>query len=414
MNDTPDHDAITGELMTPDASSVDLVRAEIDMQIATARRFPRQKPRVIADKMMELVTMSEEAAELCIYSLPRGKKPIHGPSIRFAEALMQMWGNCRVKALTTDIDLRGQAVSAEGIFLDLESNAASSDTARRSIRDRNGRTYNNDMINVTANAARSIAKRNAILAGIPRMVWGAAYDTALQVTKGDITTLVERRGKAMEAFQRYGVSADQILKRLGLPSIEHIDPDHMVWLKSTFAAIKAGDMSVEQAFAEDRVGVAHEIVKDPLGHDDEEDSRKADAAVASTPVAGTEAATGAPLNGAASDNKPADAGPTEAKTAAPAQQQGQDGDKPAAAQSAAAGPEPATAPPAVTATGPTAEELAARLEERKAAARAAAARNFENGMSRRVIPAEYRDPEEVRAAYLDAYDDEADASKRKD
>jgi hypothetical protein len=92
-------DGKTGEILNPPgegelvegAMAVSLARAEIAEQVATARKFPRSLTKA-SERMASLATMDEETAEECIYALPRGGKPIRGPSIRFAEMVFQSLG----------------------------------------------------------------------------------------------------------------------------------------------------------------------------------------------------------------------------------------------------------------------------------------------------------------------------------
>src|SRR4030095_13145064 len=67
-------------------------RAEIDVQIATAKRYPRVLTQVKQD-MLEMATIDEETAAACFYSVPRGSKNIVGPSIRLAEIAFSCYGN---------------------------------------------------------------------------------------------------------------------------------------------------------------------------------------------------------------------------------------------------------------------------------------------------------------------------------
>src|SRR6185503_20995123 len=76
-------------------SAVD--KASIDMQIATAKQYPR----VVSDCIKEaltLATMDEDTAGSMFYALPRGGKKIEGPSARLAEIMAYSWGNLRVDA----------------------------------------------------------------------------------------------------------------------------------------------------------------------------------------------------------------------------------------------------------------------------------------------------------------------------
>src|SRR5487761_2139159 len=118
--------------------AVSLARAEIDQQITTAHAFPRSVTRVVKN-ITSLATMDDDAAAECVYALPRGGKPIKGPSIRLAEIVAGQWGNCRVGARVVHVDRIEKFVEAEGIFHDLETNTATTSRVRRRISDKNGR-----------------------------------------------------------------------------------------------------------------------------------------------------------------------------------------------------------------------------------------------------------------------------------
>jgi hypothetical protein len=66
-------------------------KAEIDVQIATAHRFPRSV-KAFRDEALAMVTLTEAIAEECIYALPRDGKTIEGPSARFAEVIASARG----------------------------------------------------------------------------------------------------------------------------------------------------------------------------------------------------------------------------------------------------------------------------------------------------------------------------------
>ncbi|KAG1166891.1 hypothetical protein G6F35_017935 [Rhizopus arrhizus] len=106
-----------------------------------------------------MVTLSQSIAEQCVYALPRDGKTIEGPSARFAEVIASAWGNNRAGARV--IDDKGEFIIAQGVFHDLERNVAITYEVQRRIVDRQGRRFKPDMIGVTANAACSIALRNA-------------------------------------------------------------------------------------------------------------------------------------------------------------------------------------------------------------------------------------------------------------
>ena len=193
--------------------AVSLARAEVDQQVATARAMPRILSRVVLN-IQTLATLDAESADECIYALPRGGKPIKGPSIRLAEIIGSQWGNARVGARVVHVDRAEKFVEAEGVFHDLETNMATTSRVRRRISDKKGELLSDDMIIVTGNAACAIAKRNAILGAVPKAVWRKAYAAVESVITGDIKTLTERREAAMKAFAAFGVTPEQVLAAL--------------------------------------------------------------------------------------------------------------------------------------------------------------------------------------------------------
>lgn len=227
--------------------AVSLARAEVDQQIATARAMPRSIHRAVAN-IMTLATLDEASAEECVYALPRAGKPIKGPSVRLAEIISGQWGNCRVGARVVHVDRIEKYIEAEGVFHDLETNTATTARVRRRISDRHNRLLTEDMIVVTGNAACSIAKRNAILGGVPKAVWRKAYDAVESVIMGDIKTLAERRDKAVSTFAQFGVTAEQVFAALGVTGVEDITMDHLVILTAARSALKNNEATIEELF----------------------------------------------------------------------------------------------------------------------------------------------------------------------
>src|SRR5690606_17376874 len=77
----------TGELQVVSGGALsELTRAEIDMQIATAKRYPRSLTQ-FKESAMEMACLDEETAASMFYVLPRDGKKIEGPSVRLAEVV---------------------------------------------------------------------------------------------------------------------------------------------------------------------------------------------------------------------------------------------------------------------------------------------------------------------------------------
>lgn len=230
-----------------------ITKSEIDMQIATAKKYPRDLTSFVRSAT-SMATMSEKVAGECFYRLERkekggGKKIIEGPSVRMAEIVVSAWGNCR--AASRIIEEGDRFIVSEGAFVDLERNTAIKCEVRRRITDRNGNRYGDDMILTTANAACSIAMRNAVTKGIPRALWEDIYNQAVRVYKGDAQTLPQRRGAMVDYFKKLGVTEEQIWVKCSKRSLEVIDLDDLVTLRGIATAIKDGDCTIEQAFADE-------------------------------------------------------------------------------------------------------------------------------------------------------------------
>lgn len=241
-----DHES---EIVTADSGTVALLnKSEIDMQIATAHKYPRSIKK-FRDEALAMVTLNEGIAQECIYSLPRDGKTIEGPSARFAEVVASAWGNSRAGARV--VSDQGDFVTAQGVFHDLERNVAITYEVQRRIVDKNGRRFKPDMIGVTANAACSIALRNSILKGVPKAFWSDMYEQARSTAIGDVQTLANRRARALVVLQKMGVTSAQVFAFLKVGGVEDITIEHLSTLFGITTALKDGDTTPEQAFAID-------------------------------------------------------------------------------------------------------------------------------------------------------------------
>jgi hypothetical protein len=225
-----------------------VVKAELDTQITTARAFPRSVQTAIND-INQLSTMNEQMASECVYALPRAGKPLRGASIRLAEIVAQCWGNCVSKTRIVSVDRISRTVTAEGIFHDLQTNSITEAQHTRRISTKEGRLFTDDMIAVTCNAAQSIARRNAILAGVPKVIWWPAFQQCEHVIAGDVTTLVSKRESAIKAFAVFGLKPEQVFQVLDVKGEQDIGIDELVTLRSLYSSVKNGELTVEEILA---------------------------------------------------------------------------------------------------------------------------------------------------------------------
>ncbi len=220
-------------------------KTELEAQIETALRFPRDL-EASQKRAVALATMSEDVAMSCLYAMNRGGKKIEGPSVRLAELIMHSWRNLRTQSRISEV--ANDYIVAEGAALCLESNTASSSEVRRSIVDRQGRRYSNDMITVTCNAASSIAVRNAVFKIVPQAFWWPVYEAARTRAVGEQRALPERVEKMRGYFQQLGVPEDAWLASAGVKDISEVGPDELALLLGVATSIKNGEQTLEEAF----------------------------------------------------------------------------------------------------------------------------------------------------------------------
>jgi len=244
-------DSETGEIIAvePTGGLQPVITAEINQAVATAHKYPRRRDQEIINEITGRATLDEDIAAECSYSLKRGNKQITGPSIRFAEIVRASYGNIRVASRFVALDMADPeraAVIVEAVALDLQMNQAEIIPNRRSIMTSgtNGRKpqiYSADMINMTVNAASSIARRNAILSVVPKVLWQGGYQRVIKVLMGNADTLIQRREKMIEAFARFDVTPEALFQALGVVNVSEIKVDHMPAMVGMLTAIKDGE-----------------------------------------------------------------------------------------------------------------------------------------------------------------------------
>lgn len=244
--------------------AIGLQRAEIDQLVSTAKHYPRSL-KDVQKRVLSMAILDEESAAECMYALPRGGKPIMGPSIRFAEILKQSYGNCTSGARVVHVDRAEMFVEAEGVFVDLETNSRTTGRVRRRISNKFGKLLSDDMIIVTGNAACSIALRNAILGGVPKPLWRGAWDMVQRTIAGDVETLSTKRTEAVKAFALFGVTPARVFEALGVAGEEDVNVEHIPVLRGMYSALRNGESTVEEMFSGTLPGKStHEKIANPL------------------------------------------------------------------------------------------------------------------------------------------------------
>lgn len=257
MDDADIDAAMEAATPLPDAKPVPVKRREMpemmesagsayQQAIAAANQFPRSLSR-FRSEALSLATLNPDVAAECVYSVPRSGKAIKGPSVRFAEILQSNWGHLSVQVAI--VEEGDKTVTARARAWDMQSNTMVEQEAQRSIVDKRGKRFNSDMVRVTCNAAMSIARRNAILAIIPKPHWSEILEQAEVCARGDAGgNLQERREALVKHFEGMGVDAKTLFWRMGVDGVADITVDHITEMRALASAIKGGDLTVGEAF----------------------------------------------------------------------------------------------------------------------------------------------------------------------
>ena len=232
-----------------------IARSEVECQLDAAHKYPRFTARRGIkhwnDEVLTLATLTKEVAEACIYTLPRkdknGKpKPIVGQSIRLAEIIASTWGNMHVASRIVGVE--DGCIVVQGGAWDLEKNLRVTAEVRRNIMTRSGQRFSEDMVTVTAMAASSIARRNAIFSVVPKAYRDPIFARIRAVATGTAADLEKRRGEVLEKLTKLGVKRANVCPAIGVASEADIGIDELAILIGLGTTIKDGGSTVEGAF----------------------------------------------------------------------------------------------------------------------------------------------------------------------
>jgi len=219
----------TNQTEVVDVSNMSIMKEQemalLDVAITTAKAFPRNMYQFLDEAKSQINSI--ETAEKTWYHLKRKmkdkktgdyiEKDIYGPSVRLAEILLNCYGNCRVQARIKDISQT--RVIAEAIIYDLQKNIMIGVEVSRRIYGKE----NEDMINLAAQSALSIAFRNAVFKLIPRNyvdeVLHYAGEFIRNQTKNtsSVSDLIE---KVLIAFEKEGRKRSDVLKEVGITDLK--------------------------------------------------------------------------------------------------------------------------------------------------------------------------------------------------
>lgn len=242
------------EVMAPTVNVLDVQeRASIDLQIATAKQYPRSLAQ-FTENSVAYATIDEETAESCIYRRPVGKDKngrqtfAEGMSVRTAEIIGACYGNLRVGGRV--IEQTERYVKAQGVAHDLERNFYATTEVIESTVNKFGKPYDERMRVVIAKAAIAKARRDATFQVVPRALAKPIERSVREMLYGDAKSLTKRRTAAEQWIKKLGIDEKRVYDALGIGGIEDMTGKHLETLTGLRTAIKDGEVNIDEAFPE--------------------------------------------------------------------------------------------------------------------------------------------------------------------
>lgn len=231
--------------------------AEVQAAIILAKRFPRDQKESY-DRIMT-ACQRPALAESALYTYNKGGSDVTGPSIRLAEAIAQAWGN--VQFGIRELEQRNGESTVEAFAWDVETNTRQVKVFQVAhVRTKNEYVNNRktgnliktrledprDIYEMVANqGARRL--RACILGIIPGDVVEAAVNECESTMKAKADTSPDAIKKLVSAFESFGVSKEQIEKRIQR-RFDAITPAQVVGMRKIYNSLKDGMSSPSDWF----------------------------------------------------------------------------------------------------------------------------------------------------------------------
>jgi hypothetical protein len=251
---------VTTEIVTPTALEA-IQRAEVDIAITTAKRYPRDIARSIKT-CRELALRNEQIAGRCNFAVPRAGKKVIGPSVHFARIVAYSWGNA--SALSRVVGCDHDNAHIQGVFHDLQTNlriGVEMDWPVQPPHDPTPERWK-DQMTLAKRAGAAVGLRVAIFNVIPMVLFNGIADEAKVVAAGDAKTFEERRNAAIAECKKLGVTQGMIYRALERNGIEAITTDDLIYLHGLLTSIADNTMTVFEAFGPpEKAAVKAEVPK---------------------------------------------------------------------------------------------------------------------------------------------------------
>lgn len=226
--------------------------AEVQAQVIVAQQMPRNVDVAVSEVMRSCAQRS--LAEKAFWRYPRGGQQLTGESIILAKELARCWGNINygIAELRRDDDAGESEMLA--FAWDLQTNTRPSTTfiVPHVLDTTNGRKRLVDVRDVYENNTNMASRRvremifNVLPPWLTEDAKTACYAT-LAADDRDGSTLAERAATAVARYEKIGVRADQLVRKVGAPQARWSAGD-LAQLAVIWRSIERGETTADAEF----------------------------------------------------------------------------------------------------------------------------------------------------------------------
>lgn len=222
--------------------------AEAQGKLIIAKQFPRNE--FTAYEKAINACKRKSLAEKAMYSYPRGKETISGPSIRLAEELARCWGN--IDFGIKELSQKEGESEMQAYCWDMETNTLSSQTfVVAHVRDNKygsqKLTQQRDIYENNANMAGRRLRARILAVLPPDLVEAAVSECRKTLAGANDEPLADKVKKMVLAFEKFGIKAETLEKRLDR-KLDTMTAEDLADFRGIYNSLKDGNSSASDWF----------------------------------------------------------------------------------------------------------------------------------------------------------------------
>lgn len=199
-------------------------------------------PRNLDDVERRVIAEACRLRDLAIYSWTTRSKNgtpgiVEGPTIKLALMLYRNWGNASIEVKV--VKETNEYIDFAADFVDLETGTKFPAIYRQYIGNNRGKMSIERHLDINRQIGKSKVMRNAIITGMPGWLVRDAIEAAKKSDQKKFAKEDKKIPRLLESFAEYGISRDDIEKRIDVP-LEEASDEQISKLRGIFRALGEG------------------------------------------------------------------------------------------------------------------------------------------------------------------------------